>query len=224
MCFSAGASFGAGIVLSAIGVATLSQAKSPAEKFFGSIPLLFGVQQCSEGLLWLALSNPAYVEWKQLGTYGFLAFAYIVWPIWIPIALTWLEHDRRRKKILLFLTGIGAAVSGYFLYCLLTFSIAVSVADHHIAYKPDFPLSLKYISITLYVIATIAPAFVSSRKRMWTLGATLIFSYGFTFLVYTNHVVSVWCFFATLISVAVWVVLRAMNPRRDLAMQGQPFT
>lgn len=219
MCFSAGASFGAGIVLSAIGAATLSEAKTPAEKFFGCIPLLFATQQCSEGLLWLALSNPAYAEWKQFGTYGFLIFAYTVWPVWLPIALTWLEQDRRRRKMLLFLGGIGIAVSGYFLYCLFTFSIQVTIADLHIAYKPDFPLSLKYISITLYAIATILPSFVSSRKRMWTLGVTLIVSYGFTFLVYTNHIVSVWCFFATLISVAVWVVLRAMHLRGDLAMQ-----
>ena len=45
MCFSATASFGASIVLTGIGVASLKQVKEPAQYPFASIPLIFGVQQ-----------------------------------------------------------------------------------------------------------------------------------------------------------------------------------
>lgn len=211
MCFSAGASFGAGIVLSVIGIAALKKAKSPSEKFFASIPLLFAVQQCGEGLLWLALTQPEYAAWKHLGMYTFLFFAYVVWSVWIPVSITWLEKDRQRKKILLLLTSLGVLSSIYLAYCLLNFHIEATVADHHIMYKPDFPVILKYINIPMYAIATAIPSFISTRKNMWMVGTTILISYVISFIFYTNYVVSVWCFFATVISMAVWVVLRTIR-------------
>ena len=51
MCFSAPASFIAGTALSAIGVAALRKTKSRSEVPFAMIPLLFGIQQVTEGVL-----------------------------------------------------------------------------------------------------------------------------------------------------------------------------
>ena len=61
MCFSASASFGLGITLSAIGAACIKRINTPTAYFFGSIPLIFAIQQLSEGFLWLALSMPIYL-------------------------------------------------------------------------------------------------------------------------------------------------------------------
>ena len=47
MCFSATASFIAGISLSVIGVATVKKAERKAEIPFAMIPLLFGIQGVS---------------------------------------------------------------------------------------------------------------------------------------------------------------------------------
>ena len=57
MCFSASASFGAGIVISTIGVVTLKKVSSPAHYYFALIPLFFAIQQFAEGFLWLALAD-----------------------------------------------------------------------------------------------------------------------------------------------------------------------
>ena len=68
MCFSAAASFTAGAVLTGIGVATLRKVEHPTYYLFASIPLLFAVQQFSEGVLWLTLpsANPDFGGLKQL--------------------------------------------------------------------------------------------------------------------------------------------------------------
>ena len=55
MCFSANASFGAGVVLTIIGVAAIKKVQHPSQILFASIPLLFAVQQISEGILWITL-------------------------------------------------------------------------------------------------------------------------------------------------------------------------
>ena len=60
MCFSAGASFSAGVVLSVIGVATIRIVKHPSQLLFACIPIIFAVQQISEGVLWKTLPDPAF--------------------------------------------------------------------------------------------------------------------------------------------------------------------
>jgi hypothetical protein len=45
MCFSATASFSAGAFLLGLGSLTLKSARSPRERMFAAIPLLFAIQQ-----------------------------------------------------------------------------------------------------------------------------------------------------------------------------------
>jgi hypothetical protein len=68
MCFSASASFIAGGSLSAVGVATLKQTKARTELPLAMIPLLFGVQQLTEGVIWLTFHRDAPLL-KQTMTY-----------------------------------------------------------------------------------------------------------------------------------------------------------
>lgn len=51
MCFSASASFIAGTSLSAIGVAALRNTEARTERPLAMMPLLFGVQQLTEGVI-----------------------------------------------------------------------------------------------------------------------------------------------------------------------------
>ena len=98
MCFSASASFGAGIVLSAIGIASIKKSETKPQLFFASIPLFFAVQQITEGFLWLALSKPDYALLRWPATYIFLFFAQVVWPFWVPFAILMLEKEQKQKK------------------------------------------------------------------------------------------------------------------------------
>ena len=70
MCFSATASFGASAVLGTLGVITVAKAKTKPQKFFGTIPLLFSIQQLTEGLLWVSLTLSLSLPW-QCGRSGF---------------------------------------------------------------------------------------------------------------------------------------------------------
>jgi hypothetical protein len=60
MCFSAGASFAGGIIITGIGVATIREVHKPSQMVFASIPVFFGVQQVMEGCLWLTLPDADY--------------------------------------------------------------------------------------------------------------------------------------------------------------------
>jgi hypothetical protein len=207
MCFSASASFGAGVVLSVIGVASIKKAQSPSQNAFASIPLLFAVQQITEGFVWLSLSNPAYAILQQVATYNFLFFAQVVWPAWFPFAILKLEPKESRRMPGKILIGIGALVSLYLAYCLLNFSVEAKIVGAHISYIQNYPTSISKYCAFLYIVATIVPPFFSHIKRMWMLGTTILISYIITGMFYADYIVSVWCFFASIISISVFAIL-----------------
>ncbi len=207
MCFSANASFGAGILLSVIGVAAIKKVQHPSQIPFASIPLIFAVQQISEGLLWLTLPNPDYAFLQRVITYVFLFLAQIVWPLWIPIAILLLEKKEKQRKIQIVLAGVGILLSFYLSYCLVSYHIQAKIISHHIFYQQDYPTVLTSYSEVLYIVATIAPAFFSHIKRMWILGVTILISYIIAVIFYEHYFVSVWCFFASIISISVNLIM-----------------
>lgn len=219
MCFSAGASFGAGVVLSVIGVASIKKAHTGSQIIFASIPLVFAVQQISEGFVWLSLSHPAYASLQQVSTYIFLFFAQVLWPVWIPFAILKLEPKEKPKRAEIILVGIGALVSLYFAYCLLTFPVEAKILGRHISYKQHFPAAISSYCDFLYIVATIVPSLFSSIRRMWMLGTTILISYIMTTIFYTDYIVSVWCFFATIISIVVYAILNELNNPHKSASQ-----
>ncbi len=219
MCFSANASFGAGIVLSVIGVASLKKVQVPSQFFFASIPLIFSIQQITEGFLWLALENPLYASLQGVTTYNFLFFAQIIWPVWVPFAVFKLERNERRKRLHGIFVGIGALVSLYLAYCLLTYPVQSKVIGHHISYQQDYPTIFRHLGGVLYVVATIVPPFLSSTRRMWILGAAILISYIITTIFYVDYIVSVWCFFASLISISVLIIMGQIKKQNNIAFE-----
>jgi hypothetical protein len=207
MCFSANMSLGAGVVLSAIGVAAISKAQKPAHVVFGSIPLIFAVQQIAEGFLWLTLPDPTMVAEQQFLTYIFLTFAQVIWPLWVPLAVMLLEKNNQRRKTQKVLVGIGMTVSFYLAYCLLTNQVQANIVGHHITYLQDYPMVLRPIGGVLYFVATIIPLFLSHIKKMWILGVMIFTSYIIAAMFYDHYVLSVWCFFASIISGSVYYIM-----------------
>jgi hypothetical protein len=209
MCFSATASFTAGVILTGIGVATLKKVEHRSHILFASIPLLFAIQQFSEGTLWLTLpsGNPNYATYRQLATYTFLFFAQVTWPFLVPLSVLLLEKQRSRKKIQRVFVGIGLVVSAYLCFCLFTFPVKASIVGYHCSYQQDYPAALREVGGVLYIMATIAPLFFSHVRRMWMLGVTILISYVVTALFYEHYVLSVWCFFASVISISVYLIM-----------------
>ena len=220
MCFSASASFGAGVVLTVIGVASIKKTHHPSQLLFASIPFIFGVQQIAEGILWLTLPNPDYVNTQKIFTHIFLFFAQILWPLWVPVAILLLEKNATRKNIQKVLVVAGIIVGFYLAYCLLTFNVKAKIVGHHITYLQDYPVSLRNYGIILYALATIVPPFFSHIRRMWILGTTILISYIVTAIFYDHYILSVWCFFSSIISLSIYaIMIEISNAQRQKANQ-----
>ena len=220
MCFSASASFTAGVVLGGLGVAALSQVRKPEQIPFAGIPVIFGLQQVAEGYLWLSLGHPGYEAYKGSATFIFLLFAEVVWPLWVPLSMWLLEKDPRRKRWLRVLLGLGAVLSAYMLYCLLFYEVNATVYQRNIHYDLYFPETLSWPAFVAYLLCTIVPSFVSSVWLMRIFATFSLVSFCITLILFAENLVSVWCFFATGLSILVAIITATMrhgHPRRNMS-------
>ncbi len=211
MCFSPEASFTGGIIISAIGVATAIKVHKPSQIIFASIPLFFGVQQIAEGFLWLSILNPEYLYLKKFCTYFFLTMADFLWPTMIPLAVLFMEKNKKKRKALWVLLGMGITLSMYYAFCLISFDVTPVISGFHIKYVNNFPRPLGYFAFAIYLIVTITPLFISSIKKTKLLGGLMFLSCLITGIFFTQYLLSVWCFFAALISAVIWWIIRDSN-------------
>ena len=200
MCFSATASFVAGTALSVLGVATLRATRRTVEIPFASIPLLFGLQQIVEGMLWLSFSFDA-PNLNVAMTYLFSMFSHVLWPIFVPFAIGLLETVAWRRRVIWGFQAVGLLVGLYLVYLLVDFPVT-SVVEANIVYvSPHF---YKLPVMLLYVAATCVSGFVSSDTTIRLFGtlalALFLVAYGF----FTLALFSVWCFFAAVLSSIIY--------------------
>lgn len=215
MCFSTAASFGAGAILLGIGAAAASQVQKPRQWAFATIPALFAVQQISEGFVWLSLSNPLFAMWNRPATMLFLIFAQALWPAWVPFSMLLLEKDRGRRQILFGLLGLGIFTASLAFYQLLGSNFESQIVAHHIKYSLHFPKVLVSFIALSYGLVTIFPMFISSLPKMWWLGLAILVSFLFTKILFPGFIISVWCFFAAIISGVVFFLLFEMKKKAD---------
>lgn len=213
MCFSAEASFGASAILAVAGVFSLKKVNHPTQIPFAAIPLIFSIQQLCEGFVWISLNNHA--DWQQIPILLFLLFAQVFWPFWVPFSVFLLEVSKKRKIFLAFLLLVGTILSLYLFYCILSFDYSARIQNSHIRYELSFPHEfVPYLSI-FYFLPTIVSSFISSVKKIAFLGVFILGSFLVSKLFFEDYVISIWCFFAALVSVVVLFVMRdlALKPR-----------
>ncbi|MCB0642401.1 MAG: hypothetical protein KDC44_12210 [Phaeodactylibacter sp.] len=207
MCFSAGASFGASALLFGTGIATVKKSEAARYLVFASAPFLFSMQQFSEGMLWLSFQDPALLAWHKPSIYTYSVFSQAVWPLWAPLSLWLIEPEPVRKKRLYYFLWIGIVLAAYMIFCLIAYGVTATVEAHHIRYQLHFPnMNVRRV---LYFLATIPPFFLSSRSGMKVFGITLGLSLVLSAIFFRYYLISVWCFFAAIVSVLVlWIILK----------------
>jgi len=203
MCFSAPASIIAGTTLCAIGKKTLKKTKSRNEYAFASIPLLFGIQQLAEGAVWMTVGIPYLAAINQIMAYTFLMFAYVIWPTFVPVAILLLEESPNRIKILKIFIGLGVLTSCILLATMITDPVETVIVHNSILYSSTayFP---KFAAVT-YITATCVSCMISSHRLVALFGLIMLASCFTAYQCYTDNFVSVWCFFAAILSFIVYL-------------------
>lgn len=217
MCFSASVSYGAAVVLTTTGLYAARQAQRLAPRYWlmALAPFFFGIQQGFEGRVWQL------VEAGQAGAalpyaLGFHFFSHFLWLWWFPLCSYLLEPGRLRRRLFLGITLFGALAGGV-VYFTLLFNpgwLTVEVEGHHIVYDVSVPFrgpfSIGIPPSALYGLIILVPLLGSSLRHLRIFGGLVALSIVVASLAYGYAFVSVWCFFAALLSLyLVYMLSRA---------------
>ena len=108
MCFSAGVSYAATVILLPAGAVAMHRAYQRDRRYLplARLPVLFGLQQLFEGFVWTAghAGNQSAVETFSL---AYMFFSWLAWPIWVPFSAYFIEPCRRRSVMMSATTPIS---------------------------------------------------------------------------------------------------------------------
>lgn len=213
MCFSANVSFTTAAVLIPVGAYCLTTSRNTGAGWmaFAVYPMFFGLQQFMEGIVWrgIDMGNLGLIE---VSARGFAFFSHFFWLFWVPFSVWLLETDTTRKKFLLFLTAFGFCYGlSIFIPLLREGWLSVEVANNSLDYRAtmiyDGVVDRTIIRI-VYALQVVTAFMVSTNPRIRHFGVLILLSVIAAFIFYKYAFVSVWCFFAALLSLYMLYMLR----------------
>lgn len=208
MCFSATASFAAGSVLIPAGACCVTAAlkKRPSLLPLALVPIFFGMQQLSEGFVWHGL-HEGDAGLVRSASLVFLFFALAFWPFWFPL-MSAVGETRPRKRLAFRALAVFSAVWFVVLYLPIVTgpasTLTTRVVHHSIQYDFDGLAIYRYVPKPIlrvvYLLCVALPMAFSSESLGKVPGIVFAASAVVSALVFSFAFVSVWCFFAALLS------------------------
>jgi hypothetical protein len=207
MCFSPEASFTVGCLLLGGGCFTVRKALNKRDMLvFSFFPIVFGLHQIIEGMVWISLDDSEGSIWQTL----YFSIAILFWPLVAPIATLTAEYSSQRRRILWLFVALGFALVVYFLWKLLFVwtEIQVTVEGHSLRYQP-LPLSAgtpTWVRFA-YAFVAIGSPLVSSRRMVQFLGVGVGIAFLITFIAMNAVYVSTWCMAAAVLSCILYFAI-----------------
>jgi hypothetical protein len=198
VCFSPEADFTAAAVVGVVGVETLRRVRTRRELIVGALPLLFALHQLTEGFVWLGLRGDVSSAVGNAAKSIYVIYAYALLPIIVPIGLYLIEPSGRHRRWVLPFVALGIAVGGYLFWQVTQYPIYAQQHASCIAYGTHTPLGTQ--AAVAYVIATCAPALLSSRRYLRWFGVANIVGVAIALSIREADFTSVWCVYAALVS------------------------
>ena len=210
MCFSPEADLVAGVVVTGIGVGALRHVKETNEYPLASLPLLLGAHLLVEVGVWWGEADrvPEFVG--QAAVWLYLAIALGVLPFLVPVAVTAIEPDQRRRHFLWPLVAIGAGVAAWFTAIVITGPVsATAIEGCCLSY--DTGSAHSPVLGALYVVVTCVPMLASSHRHLVVFGIVNVAAVALLAWLLASGLASLWCAWAAVTSLLIVAHLRRVR-------------
>jgi hypothetical protein len=220
MCFSAQADLVAGVVVGGIAVDAMRHVRQPAHKVLVAIPVVLATHQLIETFVWWGLEGdvPHSVWHPALWLYLVIAFGVV--PVLVPLAVAALEPAVNRWRMGVFV-AIGCGVAIVLINAVVRGPVEASIEGHHISYR----VSLWHggFIVGSYALATCGSLLFSKHSYVRRFGASNLVVVGLLAWLNNDGLISLWCVWAAITSIAVTVHLRhTAEPPRPRVVTAHP--
>ena len=211
MCFSPQADVAGGLVICAIGIYAVRHVRQRREFLAVAwIPLLLGAHQFIEALVWLWLQGHVPGGIGHLALWAYLLIAFVVLPVFIPLAVIALEPTRRRKAMMVPFALTGTVIAVILLAAMVRGPVGVKLAPYHLSYS--IRVRDGFLIIALYVVAVCGPLLMSGYRNVVIFGAVNLVAVIVIARLTISGFASVWCAWAAVSSVAIALHCRYAEP------------
>jgi hypothetical protein len=219
LCFSPEADLVGGVIVTAIGIDAFRHATMPKERLLASIPFVLAAHSFIEAFVWSSLRGGVSADVGRTMTWVYLAIAFGVIPVLIPLAVAALEPNPVNPRTMVF-TTLGAAVAGVLLYSVIRGPVTATIEGHHISY--DVALNRGGLLVALYVVATCGSLLASRHVHVQRFGTVNLLAVGALIVIDQTAFVSLWCAWAAITSVCIALHLRRASAFRTLEAASAP--
>ena len=217
MCFSPQADLVGGIVIGAIGLEAVRNVQRRHDHIaIAALPLLLGAHQVIEAFVWLGLQGHVPHDIERVALWAYLLIAFIVLPIFVPLAVLSNEPLRQRRWAMAPLVALGTAVAGVLFEAMVRGPVNVRLRPYHLSYGLE--LSHGGFIVGLYVLAVCGTLLLSSRRRIVTFGIINVVAIGVIAWLTVDGFASVWCGWAAVASGAIALHMRVDRSHRMMTV------
>ncbi|WP_040494760.1 DUF6629 family protein [Ilumatobacter nonamiensis] len=207
MCLSPEADLIGGVVISAIGIDVLFHVSDRREVLgLATLPLLFGAHQLVETFVWWGLQGHVPGAIGDVAMWAYLLFAFVVLPVYVPLAVRAIEPPGPRRRVIDGLTALGAVVSTVLLVAMLRGPVAAELRPYHLSYSTALPAG--GIIVGAYVTATCGSFLFSGNRYLVMFGVVNIVAVASVAALVVSGFASLWCAWAAVMSAAFALYLR----------------
>ncbi|HCU92296.1 MAG TPA: hypothetical protein DHU96_05970 [Actinobacteria bacterium] len=211
MCLSPQADLIGGVVITAIGVDAVRHVRQRRELIaLAWIPVLLGVHQFIEALVWLWLQGHVPRGAGLPALWAYLLIAFVILPPAIPLAIIALEPTRLRKLLMVPFAVLGTVVAVALFAAMLAGPVGVRMEAYHLSYIVR--LHDGFLITALYVVAVCAPLLVSGYRDVAIFGIVNLVAVIVIARLTVSGFASVWCGWAAVSSAAIALHCRFAKP------------
>ncbi len=211
MCYSAEASFvvSAGLIGSGLAMHRFKIIEKH-EQPIAAIPFIFGLQQFSEGLVWLGVDGSLSPWLHTSAIYCFTFIAFTLWPIYAPFAMYQFERSSIRRYIIP-LQVAGFLVGLYLLWCYTCYSdLLLQLKENgcghlSLSYVFQQPFLEKPIEYVYLAASTFAYFLTQNKAVRWIIAPIMVLSFPLSkYMADAYTFPSVWCLVAAIASIGIF--------------------
>lgn len=187
----------AGFLL-ALGVLTLKKVSRPNEWVFASLPLLFGLHQFDQGVVWLGLLHLVNPQTLHTASELFVFYAQAVLPLWVPLAVWLIEPRGAKRNLLLALVVIGGLLAVYVGWGLTQYRTSVTIQNDSLVYSNA---STEHLWVALlYILTTCGSLILSRSVTVQLFGWLNLMGLVIVYLLAHYAFTALWCLYAAMVS------------------------
>jgi hypothetical protein len=211
VCFSPQADVGGGLVICAIGIDAVRHIRRRREFLaLAWIPVLLGTHQFIEALVWLWLQGRVPRGIGHVALWAYLLIAFVVLPVFVPLAVIALEPTRRRKLMMVPFASTGTVIAVILFAAMVRGPVGVKLAPYHLSY--DLRVTDGLLIVALYVFAVCGPLLMSRYRSVVVFGIANLVAVIVIARLTISGFASVWCGWAAVSSAAIALHCRFAKP------------